>query len=155
MQALMVLSACSIIPHRILLTQNLAIGLQYKFKSLQWLATVPPLVIVIFFKIFVNIKFDKDFKYHVPNEQDLKEAKIHSERADHKGHRLANRFGHPALHSKLFTPMLHAKMMPLLAEVYKGKVEHEKIRESLNERGGKKLDVQVVEGIKIAAIEQV
>lgn len=132
----------------------LTVGLQYKFRSLQWLSTVPPLVIIIIFKIFLHFRFDKEFRYYIPTEEELKHAKVHSERADHEGQRLENRFGHPALHAKLFTPMVHAKMVPLLTEVYKGKIEHEKIRGILNERGGKQLDVKIVEGIKIAAIEQ-
>jgi len=49
--------------------------------------------------------------------------------------------------------MLHAKMMPLLSQVYKGKISEDKAK--LNEYGGANLDAQVVEGIKIAAIEQV
>ena len=89
----------------------------------------------------------------MPTEDELKLAKVHSERADVKGQRLEHRFGHPALHVELFTPMLHAKMMPLLSQVYKGKISEDKAK--LNEYGGANLDAQVVEGIKIAAIEQV
>ncbi|GLB37747.1 putative cytosolic domain of 10TM putative phosphate transporter [Lyophyllum shimeji] len=132
----------------------LTVGLQYKFRSLQWLCTIPPLVIIIIFKIFLHFKFDKEFRYYIPSEEELRHAKVHSERADHRGHRLENRFGHPALHEKLFTPLVHAKMMPLLAEVYKGKIEHEKVRGVLHERSGKKLDVNIIEGVRIAAIEQ-
>ena len=50
--------------------------------------------------------------------------------------------------------MLHAKMMPLLAQVYKGKIGKQDTK--LKEYGGQKMEAQVVEGgIKIAAIEQV
>lgn len=50
--------------------------------------------------------------------------------------------------------MLHAKMMPLLADVYKGKIGLDKAR--LDEYGGRKMDAQIVEGgIKFAGIEQV
>lgn len=45
-------------------------------------------------------------------------------------------------------------MMPLLADVYKGKIGSDKAK--LDEYGGRKLDAQVVEGgLKIAAVEQV
>ena len=50
--------------------------------------------------------------------------------------------------------MLHAKMMPLLAEVYKGRIDTEQAK--LYEYGGQKLEAQVVEGgVKFAAVEHV
>ncbi|KAL0570955.1 hypothetical protein V5O48_011012 [Marasmius crinis-equi] len=131
----------------------LTIGLQYGFKSLQWIATIPPIFIVAIFKIYINRAFVSKFRYYVPNEEELRLAKVHSERADHKGNRLEKRFGHPALHAELFTPMLHAKMMPLLSQVYKGKIGKDEAK--LGEYGGQKMEAQVVEGgIKIAAIDQ-
>lgn len=90
----------------------------------------------------------------MPTEDELRQAKVHSSRADATGHRLERRFGHPALHADLFTPMLHAKMMPLLRDVYKGRIGSNKAR--LDEYGGRKMDAQVIEGgIKFAGIEQV
>lgn len=81
-------------------------------------------------------------------------AKVHSERADARGNRLEKRFGHPALHADLFTPMLHAKMMPLLSQVYRGKIGRDQAK--LDEYGGQKMEAHLVEGgIKIAAIDQV
>jgi hypothetical protein len=79
---------------------------------------------------------------------------VHSQRADNTGHRLEKRFGHPALYADLFTPMLHAKMVPLLAEVYKGRLG-ESTKAKLDEYGGQRLSAQIVEGgVKIAAIDQ-
>jgi hypothetical protein len=50
--------------------------------------------------------------------------------------------------------MLHVKMMPLLAEVYKGRIANDQAM--LGEYGGQKLDAQVVEGgVKFAAVDQV
>ncbi|TFK74590.1 DUF221-domain-containing protein [Pluteus cervinus] len=130
----------------------LTIGLQYQFKSLQWIATIPPILMILAFKVYINRTFLPHFNYYNPTEAELREAKIHSERADHKGNRLEKRFGHPALHTDLFTPMLHARMMPLLSQVYSGKVARDEAK--LDEYGGQKMQAQVVEGIKIAAIEQ-
>lgn len=80
-------------------------------------------------------------------------AKVHTERGDVKGNRLEKRFGHPALHADLFTPMLHAKMMPLLSQVYGGSLGKEQTK--LDEYGGQKMEAHVVNGgVKIAAIEQ-
>ncbi|KAK0460961.1 DUF221-domain-containing protein [Desarmillaria tabescens] len=131
----------------------LTIGLQYGFKSLQWLITIPPIIIVAAYKIYANKVFDSAFRYYNPSEEELRLAKVHSERADNKGNKLGKRFGHPALHADLFTPMLHANMMPLLGQVYKGKIGRDQAK--LDEYGGQKMDAQVVEGgIRIAAIDQ-
>jgi hypothetical protein len=91
----------------------LTIGLQYKFRSFFWVSTVPPILLLFIFKLYMNRRFDKPFRYYIPTEEELRAVKIHSERADTKSNRLEKRFGHPALHMELFTPMLHAKMMPL------------------------------------------
>jgi len=48
--------------------------------------------------------------------------------------------------------MLHAKMMGLLSQVYSGKIARDHAK--LDEYGGQKLEAQVVQGIKIAAIDQ-
>jgi hypothetical protein len=49
--------------------------------------------------------------------------------------------------------MLHAKMMPLLSQVYQGKIGRDEAK--LNEYGGQKLEAQVVPGgIKIASVSQ-
>lgn len=131
----------------------LTIGLQYGFKSFFWLSTVPPILFVIAFKVWIDKTFYRQFLYHIPTQDELREAKVHSSRADTRDHRLETRFGHPALRADLFTPMLHAKMMPLLRDVYKGKIGTDKAK--LDEYGGRKMDTQVIEGgIKFAGIEQ-
>ncbi|KAJ6611276.1 hypothetical protein B0H10DRAFT_2224151 [Mycena sp. CBHHK59/15] len=134
------------------LLMTLTIGLQYGFKSFTWVATLPPILIVAVFKIYVNRVFDSAFRYYIPTEEELRVAKVHSERADARSNKLEKRFGHPALHADLFTPMLHAKMMPLLGEVYRGKIGRDHAK--LGEYGGQKMEAQVVQGIKIAAIDQ-
>jgi hypothetical protein len=131
----------------------LTIGLQYGFKSYMWMTTVPPVLFIIAFKVWLDKTFYKKFVFYIPSETELREAKVYSSRADASGNRLEKRFGHPALHAELFTPMLHARMMPLLADVYKGKIGSDKTK--LDEYGGQKMDAHVVEGgLKIAGIEQ-
>jgi len=131
----------------------LTIGLQYRFSSFQWVSTLPPILIVLAYKIYINRTFVPQFRYFSPTEDELRLAKVHSERADNKGNRLEKRFGHPALHAELYTPMLHAKMMPLLGQVYSGKINSDKAK--LEEYGGQNMDAQIVPGgIKIAAISQ-
>ncbi|KAG1760603.1 hypothetical protein EDD22DRAFT_1043847 [Suillus occidentalis] len=135
------------------LMMALTIGLQYGFKSFMWLTTVPPILFIVMFKFQLDRTFYQNFLYYKPSETELREAKVHSSRSDVSGRGLEKRFGHPALHADLFTPMLHARMMPLLGDVYKGKIGSDKAK--LNEYGGQKLDAQVIEGgLRIAAIEQ-
>jgi hypothetical protein len=62
-----------------------AIGFQYKFKSLIWLCTVPPILIVLAFKLYINRHFDRVFRYYIPSEEEVQQAKVHSERADNTG----------------------------------------------------------------------
>ncbi|KAH7883216.1 hypothetical protein F5I97DRAFT_1980176 [Phlebopus sp. FC_14] len=131
----------------------LTIGLQYGFKSFLWLTTVPPILFIIGFKFWLDRNFYTKFLYYIPSEDELRAAKVHSSRADATGNRLEKRFGHPALHTELFTPMLHANMMPLLADVYKGRIGTDKTK--LDEYGGQKMDSHIIEGgLRIAAIEQ-
>ncbi|KAI0037827.1 DUF221-domain-containing protein, partial [Auriscalpium vulgare] len=131
----------------------LTIGLQYGWKSYAWVATIPPFIFVILFKVYINRTFRQAFRYYVPTEAELRDAKIWSQRADMKGNRLEKRFGHPSLNAELFTPLLHANMMPLLAQVYQGKIENQ--RTKLEEYGGATKDAQVLPGgLRIAAVDQ-
>lgn len=105
-------------------------------------------------KIYINRVFVRQFRSHIPDEMEIASCKVHSERSDHSGNRIANRFGHPALHSELYTPLLHANMAALLPEVYRGRLAKQDAK--LTEYGGAKLATQVTpEGVRIAAIEQV
>lgn len=115
---------------------------------------MPPILIIIAFKIYINRTYHPAFYFFNPSDEEIRQAKVHSERADAQGNRLEKRFGHPALHAELFTPMLHAKMMPLLSQVYQGKINRDHAK--LDEYGGQRMDAQIVPGgIKIAAIDQV
>ncbi|THH04318.1 hypothetical protein EW145_g5613 [Phellinidium pouzarii] len=130
----------------------LTIGLQEGWRTFQWISTLPPILIIFGFKIYLNRKFLSAFTWYVPSDEELSLAKVHSERGDVNGSRLEKRFGHPALHAELFTPMLHASMMPLLPEVYHGRIA----TESMQVRDlGQKAETSVVPGgIKIAAVQQ-
>jgi calcium permeable stress-gated cation channel len=123
------------------------------WRSYKWTSSIPPILIVIGFKIYLK-RFVRVFKYWEPSPAELSAAQVHSERADIKGNRLGKRFGHPALHSELFTPMLHANMMPLLPQVFAGKISTAQAK--MNEMGGQKLEASVVAGgVMIASVDQV
>lgn len=131
-----------------------AIGLQYGFDTPYWVSTIPPILLILIFKMYCNRAFNSQFSFYIPNEQELRAAIVHSKRADAAGNRLEKRFGHPALTSELFTPMLHANQMELLPQVFSGKIGSTKTK--LDEYGGTKMDASIVAGgIKIAGIEQV
>lgn len=105
------------------------------------------------FKVYIDRVFLRPFRYYVPTESELRNARVHSQRGDIKGHRLEKRFGHPALHAELFTPMLHANMMPLLAQVYSGRLDSEQTK--LKEYGGQQMDARILPGgIRIAGVDQ-
>lgn len=96
----------------------------------------------------------KAFRYYVPDEREIAQSKVHSESADSNGNRLQKRFGHPALHADLYTPMVHANMVVLLRQVYHGRLSEEQA--GLSEFGNQKVGaVSTAGGLKIAGIEQV
>ncbi|KAI0251134.1 DUF221-domain-containing protein [Lactifluus subvellereus] len=131
----------------------LTMGLQYGWKSFAWVAGIPPFIIVILFKVYINRVFARPFRYYVPTEHEIRTAQVHSQRGDIKGNRLEKRFGHPALHAELFTPMLHANMVPLLAQVYSGRLDSTQMK--LGEYGGQQMAARVLPGgIRIAGIDQ-
>ncbi|KAL1745047.1 hypothetical protein HDZ31DRAFT_37333 [Schizophyllum fasciatum] len=132
---------------------TLTIGLQTGWSTFEWTSTLPPILFIFIFKLYLNRTFVHKFKHYEPTPDELRLAKVHSERADTKGNRLEKRFGHPALHTELFTPMLHKNMMPLLGQVYGGKMAQQDVK--MDEYGGKKMEAQVFQGgIRIAAIDQ-
>ncbi|KAI0258847.1 hypothetical protein BC834DRAFT_834501 [Gloeopeniophorella convolvens] len=131
----------------------LTMGLQYGWKSFAWVAGIPPFIIVLLYKVYINRVFARPFRYYVPTEAELRNTQVHSQRGDVRGNRLEKRFGHPSLHAELFTPMLHANMMPLLSQVYSGRLDADQTK--ISEYGGQQLDARVLPGgIRIAAVNQ-
>jgi len=132
---------------------SLTIGLQLGWKSSAWAASIPPFIIVILFKVYINRVFARPFKYYVPTEAELRDAQVHSTRGDIEENSLEKHFGHPALHAELFTPVLYANMMPLLAQVYSGRTNTEETK--LGEYDNKQTDAHILPGgIRIAGIDQ-
>jgi len=131
----------------------LTIGLVHGWKRYLWIAAVPPVFIVMIFKVWLDRQFAHPFRYYVPDEHETAASKIHSTQGDKRGGKLEKRFGHPALHADLFTPMVHAKMVHLLPQVYHGRLDMDQT--GLKEYGGEKVSAAVTSGgLKIAGIEQ-
>lgn len=124
----------------------LAVALDRAWKAF---ACLPPVLIVIVFKIYCMRAFDRSFDWYIPDQSELGKIKMHTGDASH--HRLARRFGQPSLHQKLFTPMVHAKVKHLLPQVYQGRLEDH----GIHDVDGRKADVEeVTGGLKIAAVDE-
>jgi hypothetical protein len=138
----------------VLLIHAKAIGLVHGWKSFLWTSVIPPIIIILIFKIWLTKTFMKDFRYYIPDEREIAASKVYTEAADARANRLSKRFGHPALHAELYTPMVHANMVRLLPQVYRGRLSEETA--GLQEYGGQKVNTTVTTGgLKIAGIEQV
>ena len=103
--------------------------------------------------MYIHRFFQPSFRYYIPTEAELREAQVFSRRNDSARNRLEKRFGHPALHSELFTPMVHANMTQLLPQVFHGKIKE--VQTKLDDMGGQSTEAHVVAGgIKIAGIQE-
>ncbi|KAJ7772149.1 hypothetical protein DFH07DRAFT_734442 [Mycena maculata] len=129
----------------------LTIGLQLTFRSVKMIVAVPPILMIIAFKIYLNRKFGKNIHFYVSTEEELRYAHIHSTRADMIRQKLQSRFGHPSLHAELLTPLIHADQMQSLRQVYGGKIEEDTDDDKMRELD---CNVEVLDGLRIA-IQQV
>ncbi|PWN48478.1 DUF221-domain-containing protein [Violaceomyces palustris] len=126
----------------------LALAVALDVAYVQTVASVPPILMVIGFKIYCRNAFDKKFDWYIPTDSEIAKSHVHSGDARHN--RLQRRFGHPALHQRLFTPMVHAKVKHLLPQVYHGRIE-----QGVANIDGRKVETEeVMGGLKIAAIEE-
>jgi len=103
----------------------LTIGLQFGWRSSAVVTCIPPFIAVALFKVHINRNFVRSFKYYVPTESELHDARIRAQASYIKENHNENRVGHPALHEALHTPVLYENMMPLLAQVYSGRLDSE------------------------------
>ncbi|KAF7321527.1 Duf221 domain-containing protein [Mycena kentingensis (nom. inval.)] len=126
----------------------LTVGLTVGFRSVKLVIAFPPIILLLIFKLYIDRKFNKNFYFYLPNEEELRTARVHSSRGDTVKHKLENRFGHPALHAELFTPMVHADQMQLLKQVYGGKVEEV----DDGKEAGK--GMELLDGLRIQPIQQ-
>jgi hypothetical protein len=118
-------------------------------RIIKAVASVPPIAIVIGFKIYCTARFDRQFDWYIPEAPEMATIKIHG--GDVRHNRLQRRFGHPSLHQKLFTPMVHAKVKHLLPLVYRGRME----QSSTMDVDGRKVEAEeVTGGLRIAAVEE-
>lgn len=130
-----------------------ALGTVLHWSAFLWTTAAPLPFIVLIFKFWITRTLGRQFRYYVPDKNELARSQAHSQLADTSG-RLGKRFGHPALHADLFTPMVHGNSVHLLAEVYHGRLGQE--QKALDEYGGQKINTSIVPGgIRIAGIDAV
>ncbi|KAK0548806.1 hypothetical protein OC845_003425 [Tilletia horrida] len=110
-------------------------------------ATLPPILFVLAFKLYCRKTFDRHFTWYIPSSVELAKEVVHT--GDSRHHRLQRRFGHPALHERLFTPMVHANIKHMLPRVYSGRIE-----EMTKLDGETMATTNVTGGLKIAAVEE-
>ncbi|GJE91360.1 hypothetical protein PsYK624_075090 [Phanerochaete sordida] len=128
---------------------TLTMGFHFGFMSFYWIAPIPPVFMILAFKIYCTRTYNPEFNFYIPTEEELRMAHAQAHRGENASSRLGKRFGHPALHQELFTPMVHASMTALLREVYKGKLSKDN---KLGEYAGSTVDI--AGGIKFSGIEQ-
>ncbi|KAK0566798.1 hypothetical protein OC844_000547 [Tilletia horrida] len=133
----------SIIFMQLILTLAIALDQGY-IKSI---AALPPILFVLAFKLYTRNTFDRHFTWYIPTATELAKETVHT--GDSRHNRLQRRFGHPSLHEKLFTPMVHAKVKHLLPRIYAGRIE-----EVSKIDGDTMATTRVTGGLKITAIEE-
>jgi len=130
-----------------------AIVLQFGWRSSAVVACVLPFIAVALFKVHINRNLARPFKYYVPTESELQDARIRAQASYVEENHNENRVGHPALHEALHTPVLYENMMPLLAQVYSGRLDSEQT--TMRERSEQQIEVCVLYGgIQIPGIDQ-
>ena len=66
-------------------TIGLALGWRDDFT---WVATLPPILLTLLFKLYLSRTFVKQFRHFVPDKSELSNALVHSAGADHRGNKL-------------------------------------------------------------------
>ena len=102
---------------------NVVIAIVVKARG-QWTlvaAIAPLLVIMVAFKWYCMKTFDLDLKYYSRGLLQDQERQA-ADSKPHKTEKISFKFGHPAIHQPLITPMVHAKAKHVLAEIYHGRL---------------------------------
>jgi calcium permeable stress-gated cation channel len=99
------------------------------YKSL---ASVPPMISLKVFQIFLNRRFSKTFQNYLPGQDEIGSSLVHY--ADFRKQRLEKKYGHPALREALWTPMIRKENEHLLAEVYSQRMEMREAKGKYPER---------------------
>lgn len=85
-------------------------------------AMIPAPLLMIAFKYYCMRTFDDDLTYYsrsgLRDREGLQNGKTGHKTAD----KVASRFGHPAMHKPLITPMVHSRARHVLSQIYSGQL---------------------------------
>ncbi|KAI9663402.1 MAG: hypothetical protein M1829_006094 [Trizodia sp. TS-e1964] len=107
---------------------NIMVGLVVYARgntNLQAWLMVPPIILMLAFKLYCSRKFDDKITFFILQTaapKDQESLAIPNKPLPKRNERLGSRFGHPALHRSLITPMVHAKATHVLGNVYRGRL---------------------------------
>ena len=91
-------------------------------------ALVPLPFLLAAFKWYCRRTFDDQIHYSSTRQTANDDEHASSDRKHRRGHRVATRFGHPALQKPMITPMVSAKSQHLLKQVYSGRLSLDETR---------------------------
>ena len=82
---------------------------------------IPLPILMLVFKWYCYKTFDDQNKYYTKATPKDAEHTLRPPIKPHRNDRVSTKFGHPALHRKLMTPMVHEKARHVLSQVYHGR----------------------------------
>ncbi|WFD45330.1 hypothetical protein MPSI1_004012 [Malassezia psittaci] len=107
-----------------------AIVIGLKQSAIKAIACIPPVLIVIAFRVYCHYTLEPDFLWYTPSAMDLAMTRIHVHDADKQ--RLVRQFGHPFLHQPLCTPIVYANIYDAVKHVYHGRLESSSVLRDLD-----------------------
>ncbi|KAL9602334.1 MAG: hypothetical protein Q9219_001900 [cf. Caloplaca sp. 3 TL-2023] len=105
---------------------NIVMGLVIRGADGGWFKVffvIPPAFGMLAVKWYCARTFDGQMTYYTKATLRDPETLAEPGKKVRKNDRIASRFGHPALHKPLMTPMVHAKARHVLSQVYRGRLD--------------------------------
>ncbi len=103
----------------------IAVVLQWQGSWVMLGVMAPLPLLLIGFKIYCASTFDDQNDFYTRAALKDPEGLTDAGHKARKNDRVGTKFGHPALYSKLITPMVHAKAQHVLGQVYRGRLNPE------------------------------
>lgn len=107
-----------------------AIVIGLKQSWIKAVSCFPPVLFVVGFALYAQIKLEPAFLWYDPSPLDLAKTKKVIHDADREP--LERQFGHPFLHARLAVPIVYAKYFPRVCEFYNGPVASSSSRSDSN-----------------------
>ncbi len=101
---------------------------------------IPLPILMLSFKWYCYKTFNDQNKYYTKATLKDMENLANPTCKPRHNDRVSTKFGHPALHKKLMTPMVHEKARHVLSQVYRGRVNPDNVDGALNGYSGIAMD---------------